>query len=104
MDDLISRQDAIDWCLEGLNNMPSAEAVIVANGWIPVTEKLPEMPYGCLVTVLDDDYYGEPFPTLLPYFVGWDGKQWNDGDGMQCPFEVTAWMPLPDPYKGGEEP
>ena len=25
MDDLISRQAAIEWCLEGLNNMPSAE-------------------------------------------------------------------------------
>ena len=25
MDDLISRQSAIEWCLEGLNNMPSAE-------------------------------------------------------------------------------
>ena len=32
--------------------------------------------------------------NILPYFVGYDGEMWND-----CPFEVTAWMPLPKPYK-----
>lgn len=28
-DDVISRQAAIDWCLEGLNNMPSAQPEII---------------------------------------------------------------------------
>jgi hypothetical protein len=44
----------------------------------------------------------DEFENILPYFVGWDGEQWNDGDGLQCPFEVIAWMPLPEPYKGGD--
>ena len=72
--------------------------------WIPVEERLPEEPFGCLVTVWDTDPISmDEFENLLPYFVGWDGEQWNDGDGEQCPFEVIAWMPLPEPYKGGEE-
>ena len=41
---------------------------------------------------------GDEFENILPYFVGWDGEQWNDGDGYQCPFEVLAWMQLPEPY------
>ena len=69
--------------------------------WIPVTERLPEEPFGCLVTVMDTNPMTmEDFENILPYFVGWDGEQWNDGDGQQCPFEVIAWIPLPEPYKG----
>ena len=68
--------------------------------WIPCSERLPEAPFGCLVTVEDEEpMTGALFPNLLPYFVGWDGEQWNDGDGFQCPFEVIAWMPLPKPYE-----
>ena len=68
--------------------------------WIPVTEKLPEEPFGCLVTVMDTNPMTmEDFENILPYFVGWDGEQWNDGDGEQCPFEVLAWWGLPEPYK-----
>lgn len=68
--------------------------------WIPVEQALPEEPFGCLVTVWDEEpMTGEMFENLLPYFVGYDGEQWNDGDGQQCPFEVIAWMPLPEHYK-----
>ena len=69
--------------------------------WIPCSERLPEEPHGCLVTVWDSTPTGEgdDFEELLPYFVGWDGEQWNDEEGMQCPFEVIAWMPLPEPYR-----
>ena len=68
--------------------------------WIPVEQALPEEPFGCLVTVMDTNPVTmEEFENLLPYFVGWDGEQWNDGDGEQCPFEVLAYMPLPEPYK-----
>lgn len=71
--------------------------------WIPVSERLPEEPFGCLVTVWDTSPVTmDEFENILPYFVGWDGEQWNDADGEQCPFEVIAWMPLPEPYKEGE--
>lgn len=111
MSDLISRQAAIDEINKltypssltdvkyVLTKLPSAEP-----RWIPVTERLPKEPFGCLVTVWDTDLRTyEDFENLLPYFVGWDGEQWNDADGDQCPFEVIAWMPLPEPYKGGAE-
>lgn len=68
--------------------------------WIPCSEMLPEEPFGCLVTVWDTDPVTmDEFENILPYFVGWDGEQWNDGEGLQCPFEVIAWMPLPEPYE-----
>ena len=72
--------------------------------WIPVEERLPEEPYGCLVTVLDTNPITmDDFENILPYFVGWDGEQWNDGGGEQCPFEVIAWMPLPTAYERSED-
>lgn len=72
--------------------------------WIPVSERLPEQPYSCLVTIeYEEPMTGQLFETILPYFVGWDGERWNDADGEQCPFEVIAWMPLPEPYKAESE-
>lgn len=72
--------------------------------WIPVSERLPEQPYGCLVTIEDEEpMTGQWFENILPYFVGWDGERWNDSDGEQCPFEVIAWMPLPETYKAESE-
>lgn len=76
------------------------------NEWIPVSERLPGEPYGCLAWVKDSWFNAGNWSeceNLLPCFIGWDGKQWNDGDGEKCPFEVIAWMPLPEPYKGATE-
>lgn len=72
--------------------------------WIPVTERLPEEMFGCLVTVWDaNPKTGEEFENILPEFVGYDGETWNGADGKPIAFEVVAWMPLPEPYKGGQE-
>ena len=80
-----------------VENQPTIDAV---PRWIPCSERLPEEPFGCLVTVWDTDPVTmDEFENILPYFVGWDGEQWNDADGEQCPFEVLAWMPLPKPYE-----
>ncbi|MBR3052855.1 MAG: DUF551 domain-containing protein [Firmicutes bacterium] len=88
--------DAIEELCEKLSEKPT--------GWIPVSERLPEEPFGCLVTVWDTNPVTmDEFENILPYFVGWDGEQWNDGDGEMCPFEVIAWMPLQEPYKEEEE-
>ena len=117
MDGLISRQAAIDaadkiierdtsgsnavvnamiaWS-EYIKTLPSAQ---LEPQWIPCIKRLPEEPFGCLVTVWDTNPITmDEFENILPYFVGWDGEQWNDADGEQCPFEVIAWMPLPEPY------
>ena len=74
--------------------------------WIPISERLPQEAFGCLVTVIDTDVHTqEEFENILPYFVGYDGESetWNDADGESIPFEVIAWMPLPQPYREVEE-
>ena len=69
-------------------------------GWIAVSEKLPEEAFGCLVTVIDcNPITLTEFENILPYVVGYDGDGWNDADGETIPFEVIAWMPLPEPYQ-----
>ena len=69
-------------------------------GWIPCSERLPEEAFGCLVTVMDCEPSTQTeFENILPYFVGYDGETWNDIDGNVIPFEVIAWMPLPQPYQ-----
>lgn len=123
MDDLIRRQAAIDeakeWidavyfeendkrerkaieCFIGsLKNMPSAQQ------WIPCSERLPE---------LDNSY-----SNSKEYLVQWDNGRiditrysnvnifWQNETtepywkGEQYS-KVVAWMPLPEPYKGGEK-
>ena len=71
-----------------------------SNGWIPVSERLPDEAFGCLVTVMDCNPSTQTeFENILPYFVGYDGETWNDADGEEIPFEVIAWQPLPEPYQ-----
>lgn len=59
------------------------------NGWIPVSERLPED--GTYITTLDGDLVGqeEPFTGMC----GIENGKWDDED---C---VIAWMYLPEPYK-----
>lgn len=59
--------------------------------WIPVTERLPENGYEVLVTVT--------YPRCTFRDIDWveDGEFWKHKDA------VSAWHPLPLPYKEGEE-
>lgn len=59
------------------------------NGWIPVSERLPED--GTYITTLDGELVGqeEPFTGMC----GIENGKWDEDD---C---VIAWMPLPEPYK-----
>lgn len=71
--------------------------------WIPVSERLPEekikpitedfYEYQC--TVRFGDYY-----DVRSYKFG-DGHWWFDGGLMDG--YVTAWMPIPEPYKSESE-
>lgn len=66
--------------------------------WIPVEERLPEEPKEneifdnkplelYLVSIKGDPY---------PFRAFWNGKFFTNG-WQKC--EVTAWMPLPEPYR-----
>lgn len=57
-------------------------------GWIPCAERLPEKTGRYLVTC---EKWGA-------WEVDWN--IWNEGIGWLWEQGVSAWMPLPDPYKG----
>ena len=67
--------------------------------WIPVEDGLPEEEGQYLVSC-DSDFAIE----VARFYIDsedeedrWFGCDWND------PEDIVAWMPLPEPYKGGEE-
>jgi len=114
MSDTISRQAAIEnikecaqaahsnyeWdmeqgyinAIECLEELPSAQP---EQRWIPVSETV-DVPEH---EVLACDKYG----TELIGFICKDDEQWmcESDECIMC--DVVAWMPLPEPYKGGEQ-
>lgn len=57
--------------------------------WIPVTKELPEEYSHILVSVK-----GEPDFVATDDYYSYGFDDWKD--------DVTAWMPAPEPYKGGD--
>jgi len=107
--DLISRKDAISCCsclhpedcLEEIKKLPSAEAV---QGWIPCSEKLPDEYIDVLATVhghIEIGYFMEERGSFM--FSFGDGYIIHGEEKERVLKEVTAWMPLPTPYKGGDD-
>jgi len=97
----MGKQKSFEYIKKYVEKLPS----VTPARWIPVSERLPESAFGCLVTVEEDDRYGEPQEVLYPEFVGYDGETetWNNADGKEIPFDVIAWMPLPESWKGESE-
>ena len=115
MDDIISRQAAIDAATYGnpqtawerIEALPSAQP-----RWIPVTERLPEEGVMVLVTCYGRDMIimrdGESLEDAIERvrkevvnvtvgLVGSDG--WYGADYSPMIITPVAWMPLPEPYK-----
>ena len=75
--------------------------------WIPVTERLPENDNEVLITVWDaEDDYVEVYKGFYQGHEWW--TQWCHGcskikDEPCGENIVIAWMPLPEPYQGGEK-
>ena len=76
------------------------------NGWIPVTERLPEEDGRYLVTFKNGIKvcmvgYGSCKRTVLGYPIG---HGWYSLEEAQYYAEdsIIAWMPLPEPYKEDE--
>ena len=65
--------------------------------WIPVSERLPEKNLWVLVTC---DRYGYSYTDIMRRHNF--REAWTDGDNIYT-YEITAWMPLPEPYKAESE-
>ena len=63
--------------------------------WIPVAERLPED--GIYIITFDGEFDGQK--KVFTGMCGIENGRWWDEDGY-----VTAWMPLPEPYREGEPP
>jgi len=67
------------------------EQPTVGNGWIPVSEKLPENKQVVLVTHWTGSV-GLGFCNIN------SGNQWRDGEGYPMATEPIAWQPKPEGY------
>lgn len=82
----------LDMC-EVIDEQPSIEPMVVNDHrWIPVSERLPNEKDSVIFT----DIYGKVLGGN--YFKG----AWHTRSNWYNDDEVTAWMPLPDPYKVGD--
>ena len=70
------------------------------NGWIPCSERLPEESDYYMACVYDSeannfDFRKTWFAHKDDYYI--DESEWRE---LYQSEKVTAWRPLPDPYKG----
>lgn len=80
-----------------INQLPSVDT------WIPVSERLPGRPYGCLLTVEYENPVTLRIETFVSPIVGhWDqpNKTWHDYKGQTITERIVAWQPLPEPWRG----
>lgn len=77
--------------------MLETEPSVYVPRWIPVEDGLPEEDGRYLVTRYDDVTNTE-FIDILWYEENLWWNRHSTGD-----YAVTAWMPLPSPYKEGEQ-
>lgn len=63
------------------------------NGWIPVSERLPEASGTYQVTCMDGRIYRSTYTKFQCKLKRWELT------GARSYWKVIAWMPLPKPYK-----
>ena len=84
---------------EDLEKLPTARQ---EPPWITCNEKLPD--YGHRVLISAYDWVAVARRISLMYGVEEEKDGWIDCDGeLLEPEDMYAWMPFPEPYKGGKE-
>lgn len=61
--------------------------------WIPCSERLPDKEEKIYLVTID---YGDGLSCIAPRFFWNKERLWNEAEEY-----ITAWMPLPEPYKEG---
>ena len=74
------------------------EAEQYNNGWIPCTEKLPDVRQDVLVTVKYTGFMGMHGYWIKTGHMEAENDWWGDCAGG----EVIAWQPLPKPFQKGD--
>lgn len=118
MDDLISKQAAIDAIgrdpMGGLNYEFILRGMPTENRWIPCSERLPEPDKEVLISYRYREGEGDTNHTYIDIttygYMYFGGRMVNGEKYWRPPFEyfstnyeVIAWMPLPEPYEGRRE-
>ena len=91
-------------CLESIEALMAEGEIydIEYSPWIPVSERLPKT-YSTICATIKWDLCDLP-SIAFGYYAKDEGWQLIDTEGNRCyDFTVVAWIPLPEPYKEGEE-
>ena len=122
--DMIYRQDAIDALNDEFTVIGKTNAIVVQDyirrvnnrlhalpsaqpeqRWIPCSERFPEEDdYKSCIECLDGAvwYLTENGTMGLGYYYK-STKEWSTTGDLKTDGKVIAWMPLPEPYREGEE-
>ena len=129
-EEIFRAQEVFADCIEALEILPSAapstahtteKTAPSTDDWIPVERELPEDLAEVNVTWVNHEpepYYepikSKPFTASAVYYEGnwyWYSSVCadvlseygrNDVDKVDDAIEITAWKPLPEPYRGGD--
>lgn len=95
--DLWHYEQALSEIREMLKDAPTIEPERKTGRWIPCSERMPEKSAKYLVTALD----GFDKRTTIVHYLP-RSKSWTL-TGRRAYWKVIAWMPLAEPYKGGDQ-
>ena len=72
----------------------------LANGWIPVSERLPNIGETVLLTVAVNRGISHEYGSVdIAWICDKENKCFYGTDGKYSHDEAIAWQPLPEPYK-----
>ena len=81
--------------IDAINDVIEQVADEYKGGWIPCSERLPEIRQDCLVTVRYTGFMGMYGFWVKTGHMEAENDWWGDCAGG----EVIAWQPLPEPYQ-----
>ena len=95
-------QNSLENFLKAITNeaieIVKQEAERYNNGWIPCSEKLPDVRQDVLVTVKYTGFMGMHGYWIKTGHMEAENDWWGDCAGG----EVIAWQPLPEPFQKGD--